>query len=229
MKLSIIIPVHNEEKFIQETLSKVFGVALECEKEVIVVNDGSTDGTAQILKEVAKKYDFKLMTHGTNRGKGSAIKTGLELATGDAIIVQDADLEYDPKNIPALLAKLDPSIWAVYGRRSGKVWPERGLHYILGAKLLTWAINTLYDSSLHDTYTGYKLFNLEKVLELLRSLKSTGFEFEAEITCKILKAGGEIIETPIDYIPRSVAEGKHIGWLDGVKGLLTIIGFRFRK
>jgi dolichol-phosphate mannosyltransferase len=227
-KISIIIPAHNEEKFIEKTLEKVMRTLLPWDTEIIVVNDGSTDETINILEKLSRKYSFRLINHDKNLGKGWAIKTGIKNSSGNYLLIQDADLEYDPKNIPALLSKMDEDISAVYGKRSAKVWPKRGIHYVLGAKLLTFAINALYGSKLEDSYTGYKLFNLEKVSkQMLENLESSGFEFEAEVTCKILKNKGKILEVPITYIPRSREEGKHIGAKDALIGLLTICKWRF--
>ena len=226
MKLSIIIPVFNEEKFIKEIIERVFGAPIKDEKEIIVINDGSTDNTKNILENLINNYNFKLINHEHNLGKGSAIKTGLSIVTGDLIIIQDADLEYDPKDIPLLLSQMSKNISAVYGKRGLKNWSR--LHYALGAKLLTILINILFHANLHDTYTCYKLFNLNKIsLGLLKNLTSSGFEFEAEITCKILKSGGKISETPIHYFPRSKKEGKHIGFKDFIKGFVIIIKCRF--
>jgi glycosyltransferase involved in cell wall biosynthesis len=227
MKLSIIIPAHNEEMFIAETLKRISDLNLPYEKEVLVVDDGSTDQTFEIL---SKLKGIRILRHGKNLGKGAAIKTGIQASTGGWIIIQDADLEYNPENIPALLNVMSADTSAVYGKRSSKVWPKRGLHYVLGAKMLTYTINILFEASLSDAYTGYKLFNLKKVpRDLFLNLESSGFEFEAEITCKILSAKGIITEVPISYIPRSKKEGKHITWWDGLKGLWEIFKLRLRN
>ncbi len=225
MRLSIIIPAHNEEKFIEQTIDKIF--RLEIEKEVIIVNDGSTDNTQRILENLKNKYNFKLIKCEKNSGKGKAINNGLLEVTGDFLVIQDADLEYDPKDIPKLLEKIDENASAVYGNRGVKRWPKRGYYYVLGAKILSITINLLFGSKLKDVYTGYKLFNLKRVdLNMLKDLHSTGFEFEAEITCKILKSGGKILEIPITYIPRNKEEGKHIGLKDAFAGFFTIIKCR---
>jgi len=226
MKLSIIVPAHNEERYIAKTLEQVFAIELPGEKEVVVVNDGSTDNTKNILADLAKNYNFKLREHDKNQGKGAAIKTGLEIVTGNLIIIQDADLEYSPRDIPALLSAINENISAVYGMRNSKIWSRT--HYVLGARILTSVINILYGVKLRDTYTGYKLFNLNKIdLNLLKNLISTGFEFEAEVTCKILRNKGYIAETPISYYPRNKKEGKHIGPKDAFRGLWTILKCRF--
>lgn len=230
MKLSIIIPVHNEEKSIEKILEKIFSIDFSCEKEVIIINDGSDDNTEKILSQLIKKHDFKLLEHKNNLGKGTAIKTGLKIINSDLVIIQDADLEYDPNDIPILLNNMTNELSAVYGKRGYNKWPQRSFYYVLGAKILTHMINILYDENLTDTYTGYKLFNINKIgIDLLRNLQSTGFEFEAEITCRILANKGKIKEVPISYIPRNKKEGKHIGFKDAFKGFLTILYFYFPK
>jgi len=224
MRLSIIIPAYNEEAFISKVLEKVFSIPSSIEREVIVVDDGSRDGTLQILGSLKPKYNFKLISHEKNLGKGAAIKSGIREALGTHMIIQDADLEYDPREIPKLLEKMDESVWAVYGSRPSRIVPERGAHYIMGAKLLTLTINLLYGAHLKDAYTGYKLFNLEKMnKETFLNLRSSGFEFEAEITCKILKNKGRIIEVPIEYTPRGKSHGKKINFKDAIRGFITTI------
>src|SRR3989344_3394816 len=136
MKLSVIIPVYNEEEFISKVLEKVFSIPSSIEWEVIVVDDGSRDGTLQILESLKSKHDFKLISHGRNLGKGSAIKSGIREALGTHMIIQDADLEYDPQEIPKLLEHMGEDVWTVYGSRPSRIVPERGVHYIMGAKLL---------------------------------------------------------------------------------------------
>jgi dolichol-phosphate mannosyltransferase len=224
MTLSIIIPAHNEESFIEQTIKKVYELNIPYEKEVIVINDGSNDKTEEILNNIWHKYKFKIVKNSKNLGKGASIKNGLELITGKFLIIQDADGEYDPEDIPSLLKHMSNEIGAIYGDRGTKKWPKRGYHYVLGAKILTVFINLIYGSKLKDVYTGYKLFNLNKIdLNLLKNLKSTGFEFEAEVTCKILKNKNIIIEIPINYIPRNKEEGKHIGFKDAIIGFWTIL------
>ena len=224
MMLSIIIPAYNEEAFIAKVLEKVFSIPSSIDKEVIVVDDGSRDGTLEILESLKLKYNFKLISHENNLGKGAAIKSGIREAQGTHTIIQDADLEYDPQEIPKLLKEMNEDVWAVYGRRPSRRAPERGVHYIVGAKLLTLTINLLYGAHLKDAYTGYKLFNLNKLnKETFLNLRSSGFEFEAEITCKILKSKGKIIEVPIEYTPRGKSEGKKINFKDAVRGFITTI------
>jgi glycosyltransferase involved in cell wall biosynthesis len=226
MKLSIIIPVHNEERFIAETMRQVFGALSNVEKEVIVVNDGSSDGTADILADMNKMHDFITIAHESNCGKGEAVKTGIKRATGELLIIQDADLEYNPADIPKLLARItNGGRVAVYGNRGTRKWPRFGFHYVLGAKILSMLFNILYRQNVKDLYTCYKLFRREDVVSM--NLQSTGFEFEAEVSCKFVRSGGSIFEVPIDYTPRNKKQGKHIGFMDAVSGFFTIIRYRF--
>lgn len=225
MKLSIFMPAYNEKNTIDAAISKVMALQTGCEKELVVVDDGSRDGTAEILEDLHKRFNFTLLRHEKNLGKGAAFKTACAAATGDLLIIQDADLEYDPSDIPTLLAKMTDDVAAVYGYRGIKRWPERGFHYVIGAKLLTWMIDLLYAVNLSDLYVGYKLFRLNDLKKL--NILSRGFEIEAEITCKILNAGGKIVETPIHYIPRSRMDGKKIGIRDAFIGFWTILKYRF--
>jgi len=225
MKISIIVPAHNEEKTIGQVLRGVLELDLgEWEREVIVVDDGSSDGTGEILKD-SRFQDLKIISHPKNLGKGAAIKSAIAKATGDYVIIQDADLEYFPQDIPKLLSAAK-NRQIVFGDRGVKRYPERGFHYVIGAKILTWTVNLLFGSRLHDLYTGYKLIPLQVIRSF--NLESAGFEFEAEVTCKILKAGYKIAEIPINYQPRNKEQGKHIRAKDAVLGLWTIVKFRLQ-
>ncbi|MEX2052270.1 MAG: glycosyltransferase family 2 protein [Candidatus Paceibacterota bacterium] len=223
MKLSIIIPTYNEERTIQRIIEKINALNISIEKEIIVIDDGSNDKTWKILSEFATQQDIKLVRHPKNLGKGAAVRTGLRKATGNLAIIQDADLEYDPQEILKLLPQMNTKISAVYGQRSTEIWPKRGYHYVLGAQIMTKIINFLYASRLKDIYTGYKLFNLDILRESFAKLKSSGFEFEAEVTCEILNKKGIIVETPINYTPRSKEEGKKIKFKDAVFGFFMIL------
>ena len=226
MKLSVVIPVYNEVKTIKEIVSRVQAVDLE--KEIVIVDDGSTDGTRELLPEISlAQKNVRVFYHDRNQGKGAALRTGFEGATGDIVIVQDADLEYDPREYPVLLEPiLDGRADIVYGSRflGG---PHRVLffwHY-LGNKFLTLLSNALTNLNLTDMETCYKVFRREVLNDI--QLKSNRFGFEPEFTAKIAKKGFRIYETSISYSGRTYAEGKKIGWKDGIKAIFAIIWFRF--
>lgn len=225
-KLSIVIPAYNEEKTIAEIISRVNKVEVGLEKEIIVVDDGSTDGTAELLKQLANEK-LKVIFHEKNAGKGAALQTGFSRATGDIVLVQDADLEYDPREYPRLLEPiLDGRADVVYGSRflGG---PHRVLlfwHYA-GNRFLTILCNLCANLNLTDMETGYKVFRRE-VLEKIR-LKSKRFGFEPEITVKVGKLGCRVYEVPIAYSGRDYSEGKKITWKDGIAAIFHILRFRF--
>lgn len=231
-KLSILIPVYNEEKTIQAILNKIEAVKLsEVKKEIIIVDDCSTDKTRQILGKLEKKY--KIIYHETNKGKGSAIRTALEHATGDIVLIQDADLEYDPKDYILLVQPILNGLSdVVYGTRfhsSVGMLREKQpaifyLHYF-GNWFLTILVNVLYGSRLTDMETCYKVFR-KKVIEGI-TLKSERFDFDPEITVKILKKGHKIVEVPISYFSRDFKEGKKITFLDGIKAAWYLLKYRF--
>ncbi len=226
-KLSIIIPVLNEKATLFKVLEQVIQASvLDFEKELIVVDDGSTDGTRELLDEIKDKYSLVVLKHKKNRGKGQALRTGFKKATGQAIIIQDADLEYDPNDYQKLLGVFNRTKAVVYGSRN--INPERRgyYHYVLGAWVLTKVNNLLFKSKLTDTYTCYKLFPADLIKSI--NLKSRGFEIEAEITAKILKRGNQIREVAISYNPRKFKEGKKIRFKDGLKGLWTTVRYRIR-
>jgi glycosyltransferase involved in cell wall biosynthesis len=213
-KLSIIIPCYNEAATITEVLARVARAeACRLEKEVIVVNDGSTDETGQLLEEL-QGGEIKVIHHEKNRGKGAAIRTALEQVTGDIVLIQDADLEYDPDEYPSLLhPMLTDHVEVVYGSRMLRKDTRQGaLPFLVGGRLLSLLTNLLYKSGITDEPTGYKVFKAS----LLKSidLKCTGFEFCPEVTAKVRRRGYEIKEVPISYNPRSVSEGKKLNWRD---------------
>lgn len=226
-KVSIIIPVYNERKTLEAILRRVVETTISgWEKEIIVVDDGSIDGSRDMLADLQSRYSFLLEKHARNQGKGRALRTGFARASGEAILIQDADLEYDPADWTKILAELaDPEAQVIYGSRN--IHPERRGYptYILGVKILTSAINWLYGAKLTDSYTCYKCFRKACLDDL--KLELDGFEIEAELTVKFLKKGYSIKEVAISYAPRRFAEGKKIGWRDGVKGLGVIIRNRF--
>jgi len=226
VKLSIIIPVYNEKNTIKEILRQVRQVDLEpLDKEIIVVDDGSTDGTTDILKYEADS-SLKYIRHQQNQGKGAAIRTGLAEASGDLVIIQDADLEYDPNDYKKLINPiLKGKAKVVYGSRfTGERRNMLFWHYV-GNRLLSLATNILYNTTLSDMETGYKLFAKEALNGI--KIKAKRFEFEPEITAKILKKGIRIYEVPISYTGREFSEGKKISWKDGFIALWTLIKYRF--
>lgn len=224
--LSIIIPVFNEEKTIEEILRRVGMVDLGAfQKEIVIVDDGSRDRTSEILKKYAR--DYRVIYHDINRGKGAAIKTAIPYLSGQYTIIQDADLEYDPQDLRTLLDEIERAgADAVYGSRNlGKT--QKGYpHYYFGGRFLTWLFNILYGAYLTDINTGYKLFKTD-ILKTL-SLKSDGFEFCEEVTAKLIKRGCKIVEVPISYSPRTFKEGKKISFKDGLTGIWTIVKYRFK-
>ena len=226
MKLSVIIPVYNEKNTIEEIIHRVLNVEIGLEKEIIVVDDCSQDGTREILEEL-NQPNIKVYFHSKNQGKGAALQTGFSKAEGDIILIQDADLEYDPREYPILLEPiLDGRADAVYGSRflGG---PHRVLffwHYI-GNRFLTTFSNILSNLNLTDMETCYKAFRGEVLNKI--TLKSKKFGFEPEITTKLAKLKCRIYEVPISYSGRDYSEGKKIGWKDGIAAIFHIIRFKF--
>ncbi len=229
-KVSIIIPAFNEEKTINALLKKVYNIRLlkNIQKEIIVVDDGSNDQTRNILRNQALNKNLRLFLHNTNQGKGAAIKTGLKHANGDIIVIQDADLEYNPQDINKCIEPIvKEKAKVVYGSRElGKKNKNSDLLFFLGGKLVTLICNLLYGSNLTDEPTCYKCFD-KKFLNSFK-MESNGFEWEPEITAKILKSGQEIKEVPINYYPRNKKD-KKINYLDGIKAIWMLIKYRFKK
>lgn len=227
-KLTIVIPVFNEAKTIRTILKRVQGAKLPVKKEIIIVDDFSTDGTRDILKELK---GVRVFYHPRNRGKGAALRTGFEHATGDIITVQDADLEYDPNEYAKLLKPiLEGKANVVYGSRfKGRPFSYQAVaiptHYI-GNRTLSLITTLLYGQWVSDMETCYKMFT-RQVLKRL-NLKADRFDIEPEITAKILKKGFRILELPILYRPRKWNEGKKINWRDGIKAFYCLIKYRFR-
>ncbi len=226
MKLSIVMPVYNEKTTIKEILRQVRAVDLgEVDREIVVVDDGSNDGTADILKHEADS-SIKVFTHEKNLGKGAAVRLGLEKATGDFIVIQDADLEYDPEDYKKLMGPvLKGKAEVVYGSRfTGERRNMLFWHY-LGNRFLSLVTNILYNTTLSDMATCYKLFSRESLDGI--KIKSHKFDSEPEITAKILRKGIRIYEVPISYAGRELDEGKKISWKDAFPALWALIKYRF--
>lgn len=223
--LSVIIPVYNEKKSLLEIIRRVQSVPIE--KEIILVDDCSTDGTRDLLHDL-EKQEIKVWYHEKNQGKGAALRTGFQHATGEFVIVQDADLEYDPSEYLKLLQPiLDGRADVVYGSRfSGHRSNMTSLH-TLGNLFLTGVTNLFYRTSITDMETCYKLFRRETIQGI--RIECNRFNFEPEVTAKLLKRGLRIVEVPISYSGRSFSEGKKITWRDGFSAVWTLIKYRFTE
>lgn len=224
MKLSIIMPAYNEKTTVSEIIEKIKKVKIE--KEIIIIDDGSTDGTREILKKKEKEnHSLKIIYHPQNMGKGAAIRTGLKYVTGDLVIIQDADLEYEPEEYHQLIKPIiEGKADVVYGSRF------LGLHRVfmfwhyLGNKLLNGITNLLYNTDLTDMETGYKVFKTEVIKNI--KIKSNRFNFEPEVTAKVLKQKYRVYEVPISYYGRGYEEGKKVSWKDGIVALYSLIKYR---
>jgi dolichol-phosphate hexosyltransferase len=227
VKLSILMPVYNEEARLPKALKQALSVEYPCEVELVVVNDGSQDETADILASVDDDR-LRAIEHPSNRGKGAAIRTAVESATGDYMVILDADLEYDPNDIPNLLRPvLEERTTVVYGSRTFGGHAAYSFWYVMGNKAVTLFANMLFNSYIMDLETCYKLMPLS----LYRSLdiKSRGFGMEAEVTGKLLRRKIRPFEVPITYNARTREEGKKITWVDGVLALLILTRERMRR
>ncbi len=229
VRLSIIIPIYNEESTIGQVLDEIAQVDIgNLSKEIIAIDDGSTDRSAEIVRQFAEQslLDVNLITSPQNRGKGAAIRLGLAHATGDIVLIQDADIEYDPQDYPKLLAPiLSGQAQVVYGTRfhrkiKGMALPNRLANWILPR-----LANLLYGTHLTDEATAYKVFDAELIKSI--DLQCVRFEFCPEVTAKVARAGYTIYEVPINYQPRNSQSGKKIRWTDGVIAIWTLIKYRF--
>ena len=225
MKITVLIPVYNEINTIKEILRRV--KAMDVASEILIVDDGSQDGTRAILKEMDSSNGIRVLLHEKNQGKGAAVRTGIKAAQGDIILIQDADLEYDPRDYPRLLQPLEEGLAdVVYGSRflGGPRRPTMFWHMVAN-KLLTFMTNILYNTILTDMETGYKVFRREVVKDI--PLYAKRFEFEPEFTAKILKRNVRIFEVPISFNPRDYDEGKKIGIRDAFEAVWALLKYRF--
>jgi dolichol-phosphate mannosyltransferase len=220
--VSVIVPVYNEIAHLDELLQGIH--ASPVRKEIIIVDDGSTDGTREKLQAIPLADNVTVIFHQGNCGKGAAIRTALHYARGEYVLIQDSDLEYNPQDYPALVRPLEQRLAnVVYGVRPDR--PERGLRFFLGAKLLTHLTNVLYGAGIHDEATCYKVFRRSLISQI--SLECRRFEFCPEVTAKLCRMGEKIAEVPIAYQPRSAGEGKKIRHSDGWLAIWTLLRYRF--
>ncbi len=226
MRLSVIVPVYNEKDTLPEIIRRVKATGLV--SEIIIVDDASEDGTREILQELAAgQPEIRPFFHEKNQGKGAAVRTGLQHASGDILLIQDADLEYDPRDYPALLQPIEEGLAdVVYGSRFLGA-PRRPVMFwhMVANKLLTFLTNLLYDTILTDMETGYKVFRREVVQDL--PLRARRFDFEPEFTAKILRRKVRLFEVPIRFNPRDYSEGKKIGLKDAFQAVWALFRYRF--
>jgi glycosyltransferase involved in cell wall biosynthesis len=226
VKVSIIVPVYNEAATIAETISKVQAVDMGFPKEIIIVDDASVDGTRDALNIFREVPDLRAVFHERNRGKGAAIRTALAHVTGDIVVIQDADLEYDPEDIPRLIRPIVSGMAdVVYGNRfHGEAHRVLFFWHSVGNGVLTLLCNMLTNLNLNDMEVGYKAFRADVICRM--SLRSDRFGFEPEVTAKLAKIGCRIFEVPISYYGRTYAEGKKITWKDGIAALWCMLRYR---
>ena len=224
--LSVVMPVFNERHTVHEIIGRVLAVPLRI--ELVVVDDGSSDGTSEILAELQQQHGFKLVVQAENQGKGAALQRGFDEVTGDLVVIQDADLEYSPEEYPELITLIcEGRADVVYGSRFlGRHRAFMFTHYF-GNRVLTLITNILYNTMLSDMETCYKVMRISVLRSM--TLKSKGFGIEPELTAKIFKRGYRVYEVPITYDGRGYGEGKKITWRDGVVALWVLIKFRFTE
>jgi glycosyltransferase involved in cell wall biosynthesis len=224
----VIIPVYNERNTILKILEKVKSVKIDkIDKEIIIVDDFSTDGTREILESLKGKDEkLKIIFQKKHVGKGFAIRTALKFVEGEIVLIQDADLEYDPNEYPKLIEPiLEGKAKIVYGSRVLKKNPKASIIFYIGGRFLSFLTNLLYGTNITDEPTGYKVFSTDVLKSI--DLKCLGFEFCPEVTAKVAKKGYKIYEVPINYNPRSIKEGKKIRFKDALKAVFTLIKYRF--
>jgi glycosyltransferase involved in cell wall biosynthesis len=230
MKLSVVIPVYNEATTIRAIVARVCAVAIPLEREVVLVDDYSTDGTRPVLEELSRQAGIRVIFHDRNRGKGAALRSGFAAVSGDIVIIQDADLEYDPDEYPRLLQPIiDNKADVVFGSRFSGGECHRVLYFwhYLGNRFLTLLSNASTNLNLTDMETCYKVFRREIIQSL--DLREDRFGFEPEVTAKVAALKCRIYEVGISYAGRTYEEGKKIGWRDGVRAIYCILKYRPRR
>ncbi len=224
MKLSVIVPVYNEKRTIELLLEKVRAVPIE--KEIIVVDGNSYDGTKELLRKQETRPDIRMIYQAQRMGRGNALKQGLKIATGDIVIFQDADLELDPNDYPNLIAPIEAgNATVVFGSRFLQGKPNMGFLQYWGNEVITWMVNLLYGTRLTDVETCYQVFKRDAIADL--DIRNNDFAFTVELAVKLIKKGLRIQEIPITYIPRGRTEGKKVYGKDGFVSLYTLIKYRF--
>ncbi len=227
MKLSILMPAYNEAATVERTLDAV--LATPQEKEIILVDDGSTDGTLEIIRRLGEEHpDIKVLVHGRNQGKGAAVRTALGAATGDVVLIQDCDLEYDPNDYTRLLEPIvNGDAEVVFGTRSFSSHTSFSFWFVVGNKLVTLATNVLFNCYISDMETCYKVMRLEAARKL--HLTARGFELEPQITGGLLNLGYQIYEVPVEYKARTREQGKKLTWTDGLHAIQTLVIVRLQR
>jgi glycosyltransferase involved in cell wall biosynthesis len=226
--ISIVVPVYNEARTVADVIQRLIAIDLPAPREILVVNDGSTDGTREVLDKVIPRPELRIIHAARNGGKGSAIRIGFAKATGTIVAIQDADLELDPAQLAELTQPiLDGRTRVVYGSRFLAGRPDAPWLSILANQVLTGTTNLLFGGRLTDMETCYKVMEREIAQSL--NLESNRFDIEPEITAKLLRAGHSILELPIRFEPRSRAQGKKIGWRDGFRAIQVLFKYRFSK
>jgi dolichol-phosphate mannosyltransferase len=226
--ISIVVPVYNEARTVAAVIERLIAIDLPAPREILVVNDGSTDGTREVLDRVTQRPELRIIHAEKNGGKGSAIRIGFSRASGTIVAIQDADLELDPAQIAGLVQPiLDGRTRVVYGSRFLAGRPEAPWLSIFANQFLTGATNVLFGGRLTDMETCYKVMASDVAKSL--NLESNRFDIEPEITAKLMRAGHSILELPIRFEPRSRAQGKKIGWKDGVRAIQVLLKYRFSK
>ncbi|MBY0496786.1 MAG: glycosyltransferase family 2 protein [Cyanobacteria bacterium] len=226
--MSIVVPVYNEARTVAEVIQRLIAIDLPAPREILVVNDGSTDGTRDVLDQVTQRPELRIIHAEKNGGKGSAIRIGFSQATGTIVAIQDADLELDPAQLAELTQPiLDGRTRVVYGSRFLAGRPDAPWLSIFANQVLTGVTNLLFGGRLTDMETCYKVMTREIAQSL--NLESNRFDIEPEITAKLLRSGHSILELPIRFEPRSRAQGKKIGWRDGFRAIQVLVKYRFTR